>query len=91
MADLYNAAFYGEAAKLQGLIDRGGDVHWKNVRRRLAARPPRPPRRRARALFGRRNQLLQPAEPAARPASSASRSRRPPLPPARYLPGSSCR
>ncbi len=90
MADVYNAAFDGETAKLQGLIDRGGDVNWKNVRRRLAARP-RPPRRRARALFGRRNQLLQPAVPAARPASSASRSRRPPLPPARYLPGSSCR
>ena len=89
MADVYSAAFYGEAAKLQGLIDRGGDVNYKTVRRRLAARP-RPPRRRARALFGRRNRLLQPAVPAARPASSASRSRRPPLPPARYLPGSSC-
>jgi hypothetical protein len=85
MADVYSAAFYGEAAKLQALIDRGGDVNYKTVRRRLAARPPRPPRRRARALFGRRNQLLQPAVPAARPALSASRPRCPPpsLPSAR--------
>jgi hypothetical protein len=54
MADVFKAAYYGETAKLQGLIDRGGDIHWKNVRRRLArASSPR-----ARALFGRRNPLL---------------------------------
>jgi hypothetical protein len=56
MADVWNAAFHGETAKLQGLIDRGGDVNYKTVRRRLAARP-RPPSHRARAL--------RPKEPAA--------------------------
>ena len=51
MADLYNAAYYGRDAEVRQLIDRGGDVHWKNVRRRLCRAPAtRPPRRRVRAL-----------------------------------------
>ena len=35
MADLYNAAFDGHDAEVRRLIDRGGDVHFKDVRRRL--------------------------------------------------------
>ena len=63
MADVFNAAFYGETAKLKGLIDRGGDVHWKNVRRRLARACARLVAARARSsaegtsCFSPRNQL----------------------------------
>ena len=35
MANLYNAALNGRDAEVRQLIDRGGDVHYKNVRRRL--------------------------------------------------------
>ena len=36
MADVYNAAFDGETAEVRRLIDRGGNVNYKTVRRRLA-------------------------------------------------------
>ena len=35
MANLYNAALNGRDAEVRQLIDRGGDVHYKDVRRRL--------------------------------------------------------
>ncbi len=59
--DVWNAASRGDAAEVRRLIDRGGDVHFKDVRLAFAARP-RPPRRRVRAL--------RPKEP----ASSAQRN-----------------
>ena len=60
MADLFNAAFYGHDAEVRQLIDRGGDVHFKNVRRRLCRAPAaRPPRRRVRALRPKENRLQE--------------------------------
>ncbi len=50
MADVYNAAFHGETAEVRQLIDRGGNVNWKDVRRRLCRAPAPASSPRARAL-----------------------------------------